>query len=337
MVKDVIPKVSVIMPVFNAGNYISRAIESILNQSLTNFEFLIFNDGSTDESLAIIRSFKDERIKLFNHNINSGYVTHLNYGIKISRGKYIARMDADDISLPNRLYEQYSFMEENPQFGLVASDINIIDESDKISGKHLYNKILPLEWLLIWQNPIAHPTTFFRRALLDKNDLLYDGLKMPAEDYDLWTKLIMRTKFRILDRPILNYRILTNSAYNSNKSNAIDISKDISYAYICSFLRYPIDSAFLKMTEFTMVDSRISHHGEFSLELIRTFYNTVIPSMEAKFNWNSTETDSIKFDFLKRVDIFLYRERKHIFRRVILLSSVDFFGSLRYFKSKYLF
>ena len=97
------PTVSVIMPVYNAEEFVGEAIQSILDQTYSDFEFLIYNDASTDQSLEIIQSFTDPRIKLIDSKINTGYLKHLNEGIKLAKGKYIARMDADDIALPERI------------------------------------------------------------------------------------------------------------------------------------------------------------------------------------------------------------------------------------------
>src|SRR3569833_3127261 len=115
------------MPVYNAGKYLKQSIESILNQTVADFEFLIFNDASTDDSLNIIKSYSDERIRVINSPINTGYVKHLNHGFQIARGTYFARMDADDISVPTRFEEQLTFLNLNPNIDIVGSYISVFN------------------------------------------------------------------------------------------------------------------------------------------------------------------------------------------------------------------
>ena len=126
------PKVTVLMPVYNARFYLSKAISSIINQTFKDFEFLIFNDGSTDNSADIIYSYNDRRIRFFNSEQNFGYVYHLNYGIEIAKGEYIARMDADDISFPTRLEKQVAFMDKNPEVGVCGTWFKIYGTNRKI-------------------------------------------------------------------------------------------------------------------------------------------------------------------------------------------------------------
>lgn len=335
MDKAVAPLISVIMPVYNAGYYLESAISSILNQTLKNFEFLIFNDGSTDNSLEIIQSFQDERIKIYHYEENRGYVEHLNSGIKLSKGKYIARMDADDISYPGRLMQQYNFLEQNINVGLVSSDIRLINKADEIYGDLFYDKNLPVEWLLLWQNPIAHPTVCVRRDLLNKTQLQYESSKMPAEDYNLWTKLIQHTKFKILDTPVLKYRILENSAYNSNRANALALSNDISRQYLENIINQPTAFDFLLLTEF----SRASKQGEIHLSVnynkMKSFYKLLLSSIKYKFEWDNNCLDAAKVDFIKRVDILLYESQYSFIRRMILLLKLDIRAFISYFITKY--
>src|SRR3989337_2996755 len=126
-------KVSVIMSVYNGERHLRESVDSILNQTFQDFEFIIINDGSKDQSKYILESYKDERIKLI-HNKNMGLTKSLNIGISIAKGKYIARQDADDISEPERLKTQYDFMEANPGLGLIGSQFEVIKENGEIAG-----------------------------------------------------------------------------------------------------------------------------------------------------------------------------------------------------------
>ena len=133
------PLVTVLMSVYNGEKYLERAIKSILNQTFKDFEFLIINDGSTDNSVKIIQSFNDLRLRLIHNESNIGLIKTLNKGLKLSNGKYIARMDCDDISLPKRLSIQASFMEKYPEIGVCGSWVKIIGLGKKFINKYFKN------------------------------------------------------------------------------------------------------------------------------------------------------------------------------------------------------
>jgi len=189
--------ISIIMPVFNAEKYIHEAIESILNQTFTDFEFIIINDGSSDETQNIILRFNDPRIKLYNNDFNMGLVYSLNKGIQYARGKYIARMDADDISLPHRLEIQVNYLNLNQSIGVVGSNCIYINK-DGVKGDKTN---LPIDhqsiaWLLFFSVPIIHPSVMIRSEIL-KFTNGYDSLivtasreRYSAEDYNLWIRLL---------------------------------------------------------------------------------------------------------------------------------------------------
>jgi glycosyltransferase involved in cell wall biosynthesis len=123
------PEISVLMSVYNAEQYLEKAIESILNQSFKNFEFLIINDASDDNSLNIINRFQDHRLHVYSNPVNLGLANSLNKGINLSQGKYIARMDADDIAVLSRLAIQYTFLEKNPHIDICGASVRLINES----------------------------------------------------------------------------------------------------------------------------------------------------------------------------------------------------------------
>ena len=135
------PKLSVIMPAYNAEKYIGEAIESILNQTFTDFEFIIIDDGSSDHTADIIKGFHDERIRFIQNEKNSGVANTLNKGLELSQGEYIARMDADDISLPARFEKQVAFMEANPDVAVVGCGIELFGMSHE-KRYFSYSKIL---------------------------------------------------------------------------------------------------------------------------------------------------------------------------------------------------
>jgi glycosyltransferase involved in cell wall biosynthesis len=195
------------MPVYNAEKFLAEAIESILNQTFTDFEFLIFNDGSTDNSLKIIQQYqrKDSRIKLVYSGENKGYVFHLNEGIRLAKGKYIARMDADDIALPERFAKQVDFLERNPEYVICGSRAETFGTTQSTIALPLSNEDIKLKMLCI--TPFVHPSVMLRKSTLWENNLFYDEKAMPAEDRKLWLQLAPLGKMHNLEESLLLYRV----------------------------------------------------------------------------------------------------------------------------------
>lgn len=199
-----IPVVSVIMPVYNCELYVKEAIESILNQSYTDFELLIIDDASTDTTVEIIQEFADERIVFIQKPKNSGYTHSLNYGLQIAKGNYIARMDGDDRSVAHRFEKQVTFLENNDNVVLCGGWFQIID-SDKIIKLPEYHVAIKLHFLR--GNCIAHPSVMIRKSALDEQNIVYDSTKEPAEDYDLWSRLAFVGELHNLQEVLLEYRV----------------------------------------------------------------------------------------------------------------------------------
>ena len=212
-------KVSVVMSVYNAEKYLHEAIESMLKQTLTNFEFIIVNDGSTDDSLKIIDSFKDERIVLINQK-NTGLEEALNNGIYIAKGDFIARMDADDISLPHRLQKQYDFLMQNPEYIAVGSTAIIIDADGNyvytsfklVTDKELKNN-LP-------QTPFFHPAVMFKKSEFLRTGKYCEAL-VKSQDTVLFNRMAIFGKFYNFKDPLIKYRIVptANSARSKTGKN----------------------------------------------------------------------------------------------------------------------
>jgi glycosyltransferase involved in cell wall biosynthesis len=199
------PRISVIMSVYNAEKYLAESIESILGQTYRDFEFIIINDGSTDNSANIIKTYKDTRIKYF-YQKNQGLSVALNFGIGRAKGKYIARMDADDISLPQRFEKQLDFMDEYSDIGLLGTNIEVIDKDNAFrSVISLLTQPDDLKFGEVFCNQVAHGTVFIRREILKKSGL-YDSSMEPAEDADLWRRISHYTKMANLKEPLYRYR-----------------------------------------------------------------------------------------------------------------------------------
>lgn len=207
------PEITVLLPAYNASETISEAIESILCQSFENFEFLIINDGSSDNTLDIIQSYaqKDSRIRVINQK-NMGLIATLNKGLISSSAKFIARMDADDISLPNRLELQFTLIKENPKISVCGSSIEIIETGEKYINESDPNKI---KAFAIFGSPLTHPS-----VLMNKQDVLSVGGYSPdalhAEDYDLWDRMILHGfLLSNIKEVCLKYRLNLNKSRQS--------------------------------------------------------------------------------------------------------------------------
>jgi hypothetical protein len=186
-----VPRVSVVMGVRNGERFIRRAIESILGQTLADFEFIIIDDASTDRTGDICRAYasRDSRIRLLSNEVNLGLAASLNRGIRESSGVYIARMDADDASRPERLMLQADFLDMNPAIGICGGYI-CYHKGERSSIKRFYTDH---EWLaaqLLFQPCFSHPTVMFCREQVLRLGLLYDESFVTTQDYDLWTRII---------------------------------------------------------------------------------------------------------------------------------------------------
>jgi len=219
-----IPKITVLMPIYNCDLYIKEAIDSILNQTFMDFEFIIIDDASTDNTVFIVKRYNDSRIKLIEKEKNSGYTNSLNYGLSIARGEYIARMDGDDISLPERFIKQVHILDKNPNLVLCGTLFSIIGTGKVISlpERHDEIKIALLKYCCF-----GHPTVMMRKSILDEFSLIYDYNKEPAEDYDLWTRLLSLGQLHNLQEVLLNYRVHNSQVSHKRKQQQIEIAVNV--------------------------------------------------------------------------------------------------------------
>jgi glycosyltransferase involved in cell wall biosynthesis len=201
-------KISVLMPAYNAEKYIGEAIESILNQTFTDFEFIIIDDCSTDRTWEIIQGYakKDNRLVILKNEVNSKICKTLNRGILIARGKYIARMDADDWSYRDRLAKQFVFMESNQKVGVSGGSMEVCDAKMKVLGVRKYNLTdQDIRKKLFFYSPFSHPLIILKTEAVKKagyyNEDLFD-----AEDYDLYFRIGRYYKFGNLKDVLLKYR-----------------------------------------------------------------------------------------------------------------------------------
>lgn len=201
-----IPTISVLMPAYNAELFLADAIGSILQQTFKDFELIIVDDGSTDSTPNILSEFskKDSRIRIIKNDSNLGIVQALNKGLLVCRGEYIVRMDADDISTPDRLSRQIPFMENHPEIVVLGASLSYIDAQGKSLG---VVRECSTSGSLLFANPLLHPTVVIRKRALDKIGVYYEEKYRYAEDYFLWLRLSKEGRIDAIPDVVLYYRI----------------------------------------------------------------------------------------------------------------------------------
>ncbi len=218
---NTIPLISVLMSVYNGEKFLKEAMESILSQTLPSFEFIIFDDASTDSTRAILQSFSDPRLKLINNEINIGLTKSLNKGLALAKGKFIARMDADDIALPDRLKTQVSYLNGHPDIALVGSWAEVIDEwgqTKKIDKPPVDPRVI--EYELIFGNPIYHSSIMFRRDEIIQAGG-YSEEYRHIEDFEMYSRLVNRFKIANIPRVLLRFRTHPHSIVATAESQKI--------------------------------------------------------------------------------------------------------------------
>jgi glycosyltransferase involved in cell wall biosynthesis len=203
------PLVSVVMPAFNAARFIRAAVDSVLAQSYRHFELVVVDDASSDETAAILRDYqkRDDRVRVHRHPINEGVTAALNRGCAIATGEFIARMDADDLCLPERLAQQVAYLRQHPEVGAVGGWVQQVDEYGRPGKIHRPPTDPTLvSWSLFFCSSLVHPLVMMRRDLLERVGC-YRPDYPHNEDYDLWFRLSRITKLGNLPDVLLRYRI----------------------------------------------------------------------------------------------------------------------------------
>jgi glycosyltransferase involved in cell wall biosynthesis len=250
------PLVSVILPVYNAEKFLKKSVRSVTAQSYKNLEIIIINDCSTDNSGLILEQLqkKDARIIILSNETNSGISKTLNKGIEKSNGKYIARMDADDICFNDRIEKQVSFLEENKSIAICGCSFIKIDENGKTVGRVIYpTDDIVLKAELFFYCPFAHPAMMMRRTVLNETGLYQDYA--PAEDYELWLRIAEKFQVANLADNLVYYRthssnstvVLKNKMFNA--LNNVVCKHIKNYHFAENFIQYHLK--FLEGTWYT--------------------------------------------------------------------------------------
>lgn len=234
------PLVSVLMPVYNGEKYLKEAIDSVLAQTYKKFELIIINDGSVDNTEDIILSFSDTRIRYIKNETNLKLIETLNKGIQLSNGKYIARIDADDVCMRNRLKIQVSFLEKNINYALCGSWAYIINSDSKITGriKRIDDNGL-LKASLLFTCPFLHPSILIRTEII--KHYLYDKTALHCEDYELWLR-IGNSSYQMANIPkyLIKYRWHNQNISVENEEFQYEQKRKIIKPYLEDYLHQPI-------------------------------------------------------------------------------------------------
>lgn len=292
------PFVSVVMPVYNREKYVAQAIQSILVQSFSNFEFIIVDDGSTDSTLEILKSFNDKRIKLIRKNKNSGNYSARNKGMQLATGKYICVMDSDDIALPNRIKVQYDFMEANKQFGLCGSFAQVHDSEEIITAPENYDEIK------VWSMSnimFRHPTVFISTEFLKKYDLKYNDSYLYAGDYDFLVRAIHLFPVTNIQEVLLEYRRHPDQISSAHKKGQFEIVNKVILSQLNLFKKDPTNKE--KQLHLTLMN-RFQIQNESEFEQLQNWANYLLERNNQIRLYNPEQLAN----FLKSLLKYIYRQ-----------------------------
>lgn len=301
MAKAIVPSpaITVLLPVYNAGKFLEEAIVSILNQTFKDFEFLIIDDGSTDDSLEIINRYskRDNRIKVISRP-NKGFVATLDEGMSLAKTNLIARMDADDIALPTRLEVQYKYLQEHPDCSVVGCQLQIIDEEGK--KKHIDprpTQDVNLKLFLAYGCALSGPTVVFRKDIIESIGGFQEAA-LPAEDYDCWVRLVERypeTKIANMPDVLYLYRENSEGISLSNKVAQIKKTIEIGDKYRSSYVKSKVPFLSRSIHEGWFNDITHVDDNEAQEQLRRIYY-----TIQTWFRNDISRLDKIRAFLLKR-------------------------------------
>ena len=248
------PAISVIMPVYNTAQFLREAIDSIINQTFTDFEFIIIDDASTDGSKEISKTYTDHRIILIENEINKGYVYGLNYAISIARGKYVARMDSDDISSLARLQVQYDFLENSKNVVMCGTFYELIGSRQIVELPVCYEDV---KNQILYENAFGHPTVMFSREFFHEHNLNYDSFMVPAEDFNLWSRIAEIGEIRNIPQVLLFYRLHDKQISQTKNLEQLKITHQICWRNLVKYAELN-DSLFYEDSNSCLVDEFLS-------------------------------------------------------------------------------
>ncbi|MFH1088490.1 MAG: glycosyltransferase [Patescibacteria group bacterium] len=307
------PAISVLLSVFNGASYIEVAVESILHQTFRDFEFIIIDDGSTDETSKILDKFTDDRIVRLVNEKNLGLIKSLNKALAVAQGKFIARMDADDISLPDRFQKQLVYMREHPEIGVLGTAMIQVDER----GRPISVLVPPIKHeLILWQTlfgcAIFHATTMMRR-----DDLVsvggYNVNYLHSEDLELWSRLFQRTQFANLPEALYIRRLHRRSIISTQAGSQYRNGITIRQCLLKSILGYEVSEDlvdWLLQYNYSLKSEKRALIIKILTDINRKITPTYVESNDTK--------ETLQNDLAYRIKLANQSWPKFLFRRIIL-------------------
>ena len=249
-----LPAISVIMPVYNGAMYIQEAMDSILSQSMPDFELIIVNDGSTDHSSEIVHSYFDKRIKIIDLPKSTGCFPARNTGLRVVAGKYICMMDADDVIVPDRFEKQYRFMEENPEIGMVSGTYQTFTGNRQNFKETDYEAI---KILFLRHCYLCHATSMIRTVLVQKHDLYYNETYTYASDYDWQVRVLSFAPVAHVNDLVYRYRVHAQQISTSKRHEQNFFADQIRVSQLSFFGIEPTE--FEKKLHLSFINGIIDH------------------------------------------------------------------------------
>jgi glycosyltransferase involved in cell wall biosynthesis len=236
------PEVTILLPVYNGEKYLKEAIDSILAQTFTNFEVIIIDDNSNDRSRAITASCQDPRLRTINNEQRAGLTQSLNQGLRMARGRYIARMDADDIAAPERLEKEVRFLDDHPDIAVVGSAISLINDTGEEIGSYTYPQTSgQIRWCMLFFNPVAHPTVMMRKDVINQVGG-YNEKIWYVEDYELWCRMTPIAKFWNLKDKLVYHRMHKGKVSIIHAIDQANFTDEVARRYIASITSEQVDT-----------------------------------------------------------------------------------------------
>lgn len=320
------PEISVIIAVYNGDKYITETLESIRLQSFANWECIVVDDGSTDDTIVVIQNYiaQDNRFKIIKTTGGNGPYIAANIGIKEAKGKYIARTDADDVSLPERLQMQYNYLQNNLKINLCGSQHYYLFENNMTNHKFYDSDIKFLKWQLIFRNKIVHSTMMFRKDWFKKIDCYPE--KRLAQDWYIWLEASHNNTLYILDVPLVKWRIHENSITKKENSNQLDQGAEVVVYYLKNRLQIEVvDFSIVKNVIGSLRGDKIDTDTDISeiILFIREVYDKFVSD-------NKIDTQlktKTKQDLHTIIDhCFAHQSRREIKRVLLYLQTASIAG-----------
>lgn len=278
------PAVTVLMPVYNGERYVGAAVESVLRQTWDDFEFVVIDDGSEDRTREVVGSFDDARIRFVKNDVNVGLTKSLNRGLALSRGEFVARQDADDLSHPARLAEQVAFLREHTDVALVGTQARVVDERGRVLRRPGWRRATgdaAIRFQLMFDNAFIHSSVIFRRAVVRDEFGGYDEGFGTGQDFELWSRVAARHEVRNLARRLVDHRLHARSAGARYGEEHVGLSGAVVAANLRRELKlervpeeWPRLISRMHVNRATVVESDLVELADVAVEIYERFVET---------------------------------------------------------------